>query len=476
MSTDAIALARQAFDWLIAKGRPRHHKRRYLLGAFLSVSGCVSLAAAYMTLLPPSYTSEWSLIVPGAGAETRISLDRIGQAQSSTNSPFSDKVLSPKVNYKEIAESVPVMEDMARIIGLEPDQVKEPRIKLVDQTSILLFKITASTSEGAQQRAWAHFEALRRRLDFLREDELKTKNQALRSNITEVEVGLKQARNRLIDLQAQTGLSSLDQYGQLVAASETMRRENASARAAVAEKRSQVETLRRSLGLDPDQAAAIVRISANPELRKLALSYATTSASYAEVAARFGERHPRSADMRTKLASLTDSISGLRPEGISDLPRAALLQFLPSDNDRYVGMLTEYVARHVELNGLVARIAELEASLKELDDRRRTLSTAAAQLDDLQRDHLIANAVFSSALARLDAGKSEQFASYPVLQMMSEPTRPDRPSSPRLLFAALGAVGGSLLSCLGWLFAWMHQWFLFHRLEARFRKSLLGPA
>ncbi|HEX4892189.1 MAG TPA: hypothetical protein VFV47_02805 [Hyphomicrobiaceae bacterium] len=429
-----------------------------------------------MVLLPPSFTSEWSLIVPGAGAETRISLDRIGQAQSSTNSPFSDKVLSPKVNYKEIAESVPVMEETARLVGIDPDDLKEPKIKLVDQTSILLLKISARTAEEAQGRAWAHFKALRARLDFLREDEIRTKNNALRANITEVEIGLKQARNRLIELQAETGLSSLEQYNQLIAAIETMRRENAGARAALAEKRNQVEAMRQALGVEPDQAAAIVRLSTNPELRKLALAYATTSASHAELLVRFGSQHPRSIDLRNKLESVTEAIAKLRPEGISDLPSSTLVQFLPSDNDRYVVMLGDYVARNAELYGQIGRIAELEASLQELDHRRERLGMAAAKLDDLQRDHLIANAVFSSALARLDAGKSEQFASYPVLQMMSEPTRPERPSSPRLLFAILGAVGGSLLSCLGWLFAWMHQWFLFRRLESRFRRTTLAPA
>jgi uncharacterized protein involved in exopolysaccharide biosynthesis len=476
MPADAKHLILQAIDWLLARGRPRHHKRRYILGAVLSVCSCCGLAGAYMLLLQPAYTSEWSLIVPGAGAETRISLDRIGQAQSSTNSPFSDKVLSPKVNYKEIAGSVPVIEETARLVGIDPDDLNEPKIKLVDQTSILLLKMSAPTAEEAQRRAWAHFKALRARLDSLREDEIKTKNDALRANITDVEVGLKQARNRLIELQAETGLSSLDQYNQLIAAIEIMRRENAGARAALAEKRKQVEAMRHALGIEPDQAAAIVRLSANPELRKLALAYATASAGHAEILARFGSQHPRSVDLRNKLDSVMEAIARLRPEGTADLPRTAILQFLPSDNDRYVVMLSDYVARHAELHGQVGRIAELEASLLELDQRRERLGTAAAKLDDLQRDHLIANAVFSSALARLDAGKSEQFASYPVLQMMSEPTRPERPSSPRLLFAMLGAFGGSLLSCLGWLFAWMHQWFLFRRLESRFRKRSFAPA
>lgn len=161
---------------------------------------------------------------------------------------------------------------------------------------------------------------------------------------------------------------------------------------------------------------------------------------------------------------------------MNGLPDEILSQALAAENERFVGMLADYVTRSAELSGQLGKIAALEKSIAELDKRRFELASVAAKLDDLQRDHLIANAVFSSALARLDAGKSDQFASYPVLQMMAEPNLPERPSSPRLLFALLGAVGGSLLSCIGWLFAWMHQWFLFRRLEQRFLPARFAHA
>jgi uncharacterized protein involved in exopolysaccharide biosynthesis len=462
--------------WVTAKGKPRHHVRRYILGAILSVAGCVTMAGAYMTVLPPAYTSKWTLIVPGAGADTRVSLDRLGQAQSTSNSPFSDKVLSPKVNYKEIAASEPVIAEAARLADTEPADMPKPGMKLIDQSSIMELQISAATPDEAQRRAWAHFQALRTRLDHLRDDEIKTRNQALRSNISEVEVGLKVARQRLLDLQTQTGLASPEQYNQLVSALETMRKEHGATKAALAEKTRQVDTLRVTLGLLPEQAALIVRASANPELRRLALAHATTNALYSETLKRFGTGHPRVVDLRNKLSSLADALAAVRPAGSEQIPREIMDIALASENERFIGMLTDLVARNAELQGQLARIAELEQGISDLETRRLQLASVAARLDDLQRDHLIANTVFSSALARLDAGKADQYASYPVLQMMSEPTLPERPSSPRFVFALLGAVGGSLLSCLGWLFAWLHQWFLFHRLERRFLPASLIPA
>ena len=105
------------------------------------------------------------MILPGSGVSAKVALDRIGQTQMSASSPFSEKSLSPRVNYKEIATSRPVLMAAADAVGLDLDSFGKPRIKLIDQTSIIRFKNTAKTPEGAQKRSWALFKALRARLD-----------------------------------------------------------------------------------------------------------------------------------------------------------------------------------------------------------------------------------------------------------------------------------------------------------------------
>lgn len=455
----------EAFNKLWGKDKDRLHWRRYVLGAAASVLACFAVAAAYMLLVPKSYTSEWSVILPGAGSDTRLSLDRIGQAQSSASSPFSDKALSPKVNYKEIAESRPVLEAAAKSLDLSLKDFDKPKIKLVDQASIIQFEVTAPAPLDAQKRSWALFEAFRQRLDALRLDEVHSKNISLRASINDVEIGLKNARQKLLDLQTETGLASIDQYNQLVSSIETLRREQAATRATVAEKRSSFETVRRELNLGHAEAASILRLSADPELRELSTAYAKASAAYAEVETRFRAEHPRVLETKSKLQSIRASLT-LKLSG-DELAQSAALKGLPLDNERVLALLTSLVEKAAEAAGQEARLEEVDRIMTDMEERRAKLGAIAARLDDLQRDHMIANAVFSSALARLDASKSDQYASYPLAQMMSEPTLPERPSSPRLMFAAIAAFGGSALSCLGWLFAYLHQWFLFKRLRQR---------
>ncbi len=452
----------EALHWLWGKDKERLHWRRYVLGAAATVCVCFALAGAYMTLVPKSYTSEWSVILPGAGSDTRLSLERIGQAQSSASSPFSDKALSPKVNYKEIAESRPVIAAAAEAVGLQPADFGKPKIKLVDQASIILFEVTARSPEDAQKRSYALFNAFRNRLDALRHDEVQSKNESLRASISDVEIGLKNARQKLLNLQTESGLASIEQYNQLVSSIETLRRDQAITRATVAEKRSAFEAVRKELNIGQTDAAALLRLSADPELRELSAAYAKASTAFAEVETRFKSEHPRVVEARMKAQSIGATLRN-KLSDISTPATTNALSSLPLDNERILALLTSLIEKAAEAAGQEARLAEIDRIMADIEDRRSKLGAVAAHLDDLQRDHMIANAVFSSALARLDASKSDHYASYPLAQMLSEPTLPEKPSSPRLLFAAIAAFGGSALGCFGWFFAWLHQWFLFKR-------------
>ena len=216
MGADIELLWRFLWDWLIARGKPRDHWRRYVVGATVSIAGILVLCAAYMLLLPKRYTSEWSIILPGAGVEARVSVDRLGQAQSSASSPFSAKEISPRVNYKEIAGSRPVVEAAAKSLGLEPDRFPDPKIKLIDQTSIVEFKITAGSAEDAQNYATALHVAFKDKLEGLRNDELNWRNHAIRDSLGDVRVNLSEARANLLKLQLSSGLASVEQYNQRV--------------------------------------------------------------------------------------------------------------------------------------------------------------------------------------------------------------------------------------------------------------------
>lgn len=88
-------------------------------------------------------------------------------------------------------------------------------------------------------------------------------------------------------------------------------------------------------------------------------------------------------------------------------------------------------------------------------ERLQQLSASAARLKDLQRDFSVAEAVFASAIARAQSTKSDVYASYPLVQVLENPSLPERPSSPdRKLAIAAGAAATFMLLIalvLGWI-------------------------
>jgi uncharacterized protein involved in exopolysaccharide biosynthesis len=85
------------------------------------------------------------------------------------------------------------------------------------------------------------------------------------------------------------------------------------------------------------------------------------------------------------------------------------------------------------------------------------LIAQASELADLLRDHRVAEAVFSSALARIDTNKQDPFASYPLVQTLAEPSLPRLPASPSLIIALAGAMAATILVLLGFALLWLRQ-------------------
>ena len=98
-----------------------------------------------------------------------------------------------------------------------------------------------------------------------------------------------------------------------------------------------------------------------------------------------------------------------------------------------------------------------------MEERVKTLNAKVARLEDLKKDHLLAEAVFTSAVARLDTNKADVFASYPLTQVLATPDLPQSKSAPLLIFAVAGGLAGTILSSAAWTLAWLRQLFVRRR-------------
>lgn len=125
-----------------------------------------------------------------------------------------------------------------------------------------------------------------------------------------------------------------------------------------------------------------------------------------------------------------------------------------SDDSNRAVLFQELISQQTQQRGLEDRARELEQQIKNLENRLASLSPQESTLANLQRDVQIAEAVFSSTMTKLNLSKLDIFASYPRIQIVTEPTLPKEPSSPKTKFVLLGSFMSSFFLTTGLLSLW----------------------
>ena len=137
-------------SWTFLKGGPRQGRiMRYILVLGLGWIVIGMLAAAFFFLTPKTYSSGFTLILPGAGSSSSVNLSSLGQATSNTSSPFGSHSLSPTENYKRLLQSFRLRGKVAATLDLPITEVPAPNIKLANQTKLMYVSVRASSPEAA---------------------------------------------------------------------------------------------------------------------------------------------------------------------------------------------------------------------------------------------------------------------------------------------------------------------------------------
>lgn len=440
---------------LISGFDPQGRAARYGGLALIGTAVLFALAVAYIVLTPKSYTSEMTLIMPGSGAGTSINLNEIGQASSTTASAFSQASISPTENYKKIMTSRRVLHAAAATARVEPWAFPEPSIKLIDQTQLMIIKLSAPSPETAQLYGQALLSAFLAELDTLRAGEMEIRQTVYRRHIGEFREGLKASRSAILGVQSTEGIVSLDQFQGIVAGMEELREALEAEKTSLAEVSGRLMTLAGLLNMNEDMALDAFTIFTDPEAQRLSAFLSESRAALAAQSLRFGPNHPERKKLEREAASLQ---AALRRRGrvLTDLSDAEIARLFDlAVGDKRSELMNDLVSAAAERGAINARISELTWQITSTEQRVEALTPVAAELDDLERDHLIREAVFSSALARIDTSKVDVFASYPLVQTLEVPNLPTEPSSPMPKIALAGAFAASVLWVLALVLLWI---------------------
>ena len=252
---------------------------------------------------------------------------------------------------------------------------------------------------------------------------------------------------------------SLNQYNEAVSGAEVIRRKLAELRTGLQKVQAEQIALRGRVGVMPEAAAAGLKLVADPAFAKLAAGFAEANAQYHEDSLRLGPNHPARLAAKSRLDAAMDQLNRIaRAANVGsgvDVQKLALFV----NGSHQADMLRSVVGNEAAIEGLGREVSALEAELTRLEGEINRMSGDAAKLEYLKKDHLVAEAVYTSAVARLDTSRTDQFSSYPMVQMLSEPDLPAIRTQPRLSYAVAGGLAGTILILLAWGAAWARMRF-----------------
>ena len=458
----AVASAESEFGGLawLRRGRwlsfsPFDPNTPHLRWAFVSILILWLAVLSGLHFVPKQYVSKSTLIVPGASTSVNVALDKIGQASSSPVSAYNTGALSPKVIYKEMITSDEIRLDAARALGINVSKMAAPRIKLVDETALINIEMRSASPETAWQQNAALIDALQRRLDRLRTDELERRQSTVQDNLAVYELNMTQARERIVKLQSDTGLQSATQFTELATSLIRRTQRLGELRADLDRMEREQDVLALRVGVTPQTAAVALKIMADPTNAKIVADLADARAAFDVERKRLGPESPVLIQLQRRLDSVTADLAAVTSHaGLSDPAKIELLVMLTNASHQ-ADLFKRLVGNESSLEGRRAEVATTARDVADLETQHARLGRVASALEDMKKTQLVAEAVFTTAMARIGTSKSDIFGSYPLVQTLSSPSLPDAPGGTQGLYTIAGGVLGTLLLALAWFLAWL---------------------
>jgi uncharacterized protein involved in exopolysaccharide biosynthesis len=378
----------------------------------------------------PTFKSELALVLPGTGASSSVSIDDVGQVVSQTSAPFSSRGFNPRVNYKEMLISRRVIEHASDEMAMTLQRFGQPKITLTEQTSILEVSISGTSPLQAQKKAWSLYKGLQEELDRLRADEVNRRDVSIQKVLEEYRIRLNEARNNILEFQENSFLVSQEQFAILVSNLESLKNKRRYLSAESANLRDYNDGLGKNLGISPDLAGKAFILQSDVEFRGLLNELDISTAQLTQYLSRWGEGHPKVIAEQQRFNSAKAALLD-RSNLVAGPHAAAAFGNLTLDpNPKRAQMFADLIDSSAKLEGKEAEIIALQRTEAKLNDQIKIFARESAVLDRLQREFDLAEAIFTSAAARLEAGKADVFASYPVVQLLTEPSLAIQAQSP----------------------------------------------
>ncbi|WP_228017145.1 hypothetical protein [Synechocystis sp. LEGE 06083] len=413
---------------------------------------------SYLKHTAPTYTSELVVHVAGNALGVNLNLPDVGQAATSTTSAFGSSS-DPRENYKLLALGDTVIQEAAASVSIEVEEFGEPKIILIPNTTTIRISQSGPSPKIAQRKALSLYQTLERRLNTLRQIEQEKRDGAITSALEDSQNKLTQAQAQLSNYKAQSGLSSSQQVTNLISTIETLRKQRAEKVAQSQQIGDRLQSLTLAVQLAPEQAPTVLALQTDQYFQKSLQEYTTTSTELNALLEERGPNYPDVVQLKQKQGA---ALATVLERGKALLGKAITLEEIERlnlDNSNESGvkrgeLFQQLITLQAEYEGIRAEVDALTQQVSELEARLKIMVQKESVLENYLRKVQIAEAIFTSTLAKADLGKSDPFGSFPLMQLVEPPTLPDAPSAPKTKLVLAGAAIGSVLVTFGLTLLW----------------------
>ncbi len=388
--------------------------------ALLSATCTLIVFALIIWQTPTMYKTSWVLLLPGTERSATVSLDEIGEARTTSRNAYGNVSISPKHTYKEIALSSKVLNQAAIDFGVPKGSFSKPTIKLVQQTPAMRFSLKGDSIDELRTRAQLFHSTFMTALDELRRNEIDRQEQGVQTQLKSAKQRLATTQKAIVRFQTSSQVLSKEDVKVRSANLQHLHHDLALTKVKHAQALAQYEHLSNLLGLNSEQASIINAMSYHPEIRSLLSHLEESHAQLLELEATTGPNYPEHQLARQTYTALNSNLKeqiSARPK-LKTVSSTRLVDLLSAQN---VMTINKLIDQSTSIEGYKSLIDTQKEQIDILQQALNTHREQTMKLAELTRDHQIAEAIFSSALTKLDSNRFDIYASYPLTQLLSLP-------------------------------------------------------
>jgi len=223
-----------------------------------------------------------------------------------------------------------------------------------------------------------------------------------------------------VDYQTGSSIISEEQFQRWMNDAEELRTNKTTISTNLAQLNDSITTSLDQLGVSKNQVQALLTLQANPAVTKTLDTLSQKLAEQASAKLLYAKAHPTRQKVDREVSSLSKSVRSMLSTlpDVKQIPDMQLYGLLAPVNTKTIQNLNIQLANY---DGLLAQKNAASKSYVEYLQRIKESTKDAAKLADLQRAHQIAEAIFSSALAKLDTSRLDIYATYPLTQLLTQP-------------------------------------------------------